>query len=53
LPLIHGLEVGKRRVDFVANEKIIAELKALINLEDGHLAQAKNYVVLMIFLLVS
>jgi len=26
-------------------EKIIVELKALINLEDVHLAQAKNYVV--------
>jgi GxxExxY protein len=26
-------------------EKIIVELKALINLEDIHLAQAKNYII--------
>ena len=26
-------------------EKIIVELKAVINLEDVHLAQAKNYVI--------
>ncbi len=40
-----GLNVGTRRADFVIEEKIIVELKALINLEDVHLAQAKNYVV--------
>ena len=40
-----GEEVGTRRADFVVNEKLIVELKALINLEDVHLAQAKNYVV--------
>ena len=40
-----GIEVGTRRADFVVEEKIIVELKALINLEDVHLAQAKNYVV--------
>jgi len=40
-----GLDVGTRRADFVVEEKIIVELKALINLEDVHLAQAKNYVV--------
>ncbi len=40
-----GIEVGKRRADFVVENKIIVELKALINLEDVHLAQAKNYVV--------
>ena len=34
-----------RRADFIVEEKIIVELKALINLEDVHLAQAKNYVV--------
>ena len=37
--------VGTRRADFLVEEKIIVELKALINLEDVHLAQAKNYVV--------
>lgn len=40
-----ALEVGSRRADFIIENKIIVELKALINLEDVHLAQAKNYVV--------
>jgi len=38
-------EVGIRRADFVVENSLIIELKALINLEDVHLAQAKNYVV--------
>jgi GxxExxY protein len=38
-----GIEVGTRRADFVVESQIIVELKALINLEDVHLAQAKNY----------
>lgn len=40
-----NIEVGTRRADFVVEDKVIVELKALINLEDVHLAQAKNYVV--------
>jgi GxxExxY protein len=40
-----GIEVGTRRVDFIVEKTIIVELKAKINLEDVHLAQAKNYVV--------
>lgn len=40
-----GFEVGTRRADFIVEQKIIVELKALINLEDVHLAQAKNYLV--------
>jgi GxxExxY protein len=40
-----GRDVGTRRADFVVEEKIIVELKAVINLEDVHLAQAKNYVI--------
>ena len=40
-----GIEVVKRRADFIVEEKVIVELKAVINLEDVHLAQAKNYVV--------
>jgi GxxExxY protein len=39
------LVVGTRRADFVVENKIVVELKAVINLEDVHLAQAKNYVV--------
>lgn len=40
-----GIQVGTRRADFVVEDKVIVELKALVNLEDVHLAQAKNYVV--------
>lgn len=40
-----GIEVGTRRADFVVENQIIVEIKAVINLEDVHLAQAKNYVV--------
>ena len=39
------IDVGTRRADFIVENKVIVELKALINLEDVHLAQAKNYVV--------
>lgn len=35
--------VGTRRVDFFVAEKIMVEIKALVNLEDVHLAQAMNY----------
>jgi len=41
----NGINVGTRRADFVVENKVIVELKALTNLEDVHLAQAKNYVV--------
>jgi GxxExxY protein len=40
-----GFDVGTRRADFVVEEAIIIELKALVNLEDVHIAQAKNYTV--------
>jgi GxxExxY protein len=39
-----GVEVGTRRADFVVENDIVVELKALIQLEDVHLAQVKNYV---------
>lgn len=39
-----GIHVGTRRADFVVENKVIIELKAVIRLEDVHLAQAKNYV---------
>lgn len=38
-----GMEVGKRRADFIIEEKVMVELKAIINLEDVHLAQGLNY----------
>ena len=36
-------QVGERRVDFFVEEKIMVKLKAIIKLENVHLAQAKNY----------
>jgi len=38
-----GHNIGTRRVDFFVEEKIMVELKALVQLEDVHLAQGKNY----------
>ncbi|MEO8406095.1 MAG: GxxExxY protein [Chitinophagaceae bacterium] len=38
-----GEEIGERRVDFLIQGKIMVELKAIIKLENVHLAQAKNY----------
>jgi GxxExxY protein len=40
-----GIDVGTRRADFVVEEKIVVEIKAQVNLEDVHIAQAKNYTV--------
>src|ERR1700761_846427 len=40
-----GIDVGTRRADFVIENRLVVELKAIINLEDVHLAQAKNYTV--------
>lgn len=37
------IQIGTRRVDFFVENKIMVELKALIQLEDVHLAQAMNY----------
>jgi len=36
-------QIGTRRVDFLVEEKIAVELKAITCLEDVHLAQAINY----------
>ncbi len=36
-------QIGTRRVDFLVEEHISVELKAIITLEDVHLAQAINY----------
>ena len=35
--------IGKRRADFVVEGKVLVELKAVIELEDVHLAQILNY----------
>jgi GxxExxY protein len=37
------IEIGTRRVDFFVEGVIMVELKAIIMLEDVHLAQAMNY----------
>src|SRR5882672_2488744 len=36
-------EIGSRRVDFLVEDKVSVELKALTKLENVHLAQAINY----------
>ena len=43
--LIHykGEHIGTRRVDFLVEGEVAVELKAVIQLEDVHLAQAINY----------
>ena len=44
MPIFYkGRNIGERRVDFFVEEKIMVELKAIIQLENVHLAQAKNY----------
>lgn len=37
-------QIGTRRVDFLVENAIAVELKAIIKLEDVHLAQAINYI---------
>ncbi|MBX2901181.1 MAG: GxxExxY protein [Cyclobacteriaceae bacterium] len=36
-------QIGTRRVDFFVEGKIMVELKALVKMEEVHLAQAMNY----------
>jgi len=44
MPIVYkGQTIGKRRVDFFVNNKVMVELKAISKLEDVHLAQAINY----------
>ena len=44
MPLSYkGVDVGTRRVDFLIAKEISVEIKAVVNLEDAHLAQAMNY----------
>ena len=38
-----GQPIGTRRVDFFVEDAVMVEIKALIKLEDVHLAQAMNY----------
>jgi GxxExxY protein len=44
MPIFYkGEQIGTRRVDFFVEGKVMVELKAVIQLEDVHLAQAINY----------
>lgn len=38
-----GYNIGTRRADFFVENKIMVEIKAIIKLEDVHLAQGINY----------
>ncbi|MCK5672403.1 MAG: GxxExxY protein, partial [Spirochaetales bacterium] len=38
-----GIKVGTRRVDIFVEDTIMVEIKAVIELQDVHLAQAMNY----------
>ena len=42
--LYKGQDIGTRSVDFFVNGVIMVEIKAIIDLQDVHLAQAMNYV---------
>ena len=44
MPIFYKYRViGERRVDFLVEEKISVEIKAIIQLEPVHFAQARNY----------
>lgn len=44
MPLFYkGQQIGTRRVDFFVDGKVMVEIKAIIQLEEVHLAQAINY----------
>ena len=44
LPIFYeGIHVGTRRADFIIANEVMVELKAIIKLEEVHLAQALNY----------
>ncbi|GAB3023301.1 GxxExxY protein [Spirosoma pulveris] len=44
MPIFYkSMLMGTRRADFLIEEKVMVELKAIIKLEEVHLAQAINY----------
>jgi len=44
MPIFYrGVNIGSRRADFFVEDLIMVELKAIIKLEEVHLAQAINY----------
>lgn len=38
-----NVEIGKRRVDFLVEGKVLVELKAVSGIDDGHYSQILNY----------
>ena len=38
-----GMDVGTRRVDFLVEDKVLVELKAISEVDDSHYAQIINY----------
>jgi GxxExxY protein len=46
MPIFYeGIKIGTRRVDFLIEETVMLEIKAVASLEDVHLAQGLNYLV--------
>ena len=44
MPVVYQeIQVGTRRVDFLIDQKIMLEIKAVSEINDVHLAKAKNY----------
>ncbi len=44
LPVFYeSVEVGRRRFDFLVEDKVIVEIKVVAELNNAHLAQALNY----------
>jgi len=44
MPIFYeNIHVGTRRADFIVSGKVLIELKAMVKLEDVHLAQSLNY----------
>jgi len=44
MPIFYeNVQVGTRRTDFIVADEVLVELKALVKLEDVHLAQSLNY----------
>ena len=44
MPIVYrDVQIGTRRVDFLVEENISVEIKAISNLDDTHLAQGLNY----------
>ena len=45
LIIYDGQDIGTRRVEFLVENKVVVELKAIIVLENVHLVQGLNYLV--------